>query len=102
MTFPRHSDTNCTPGRRLSALVRSNPTRGARTGATERVSAALTAHPARPRVVRAGFRGTCQLQPMAMNVGAILEALADGHSLREIAEHLRMSHTAVAKALDGM
>jgi DNA-binding NarL/FixJ family response regulator len=35
-------------------------------------------------------------------VVAILEALADGHSLREIAEHLRMSHTAVAKALDGM
>ena len=35
-------------------------------------------------------------------VGAILEAMADGHSLREIAEHLRMSHTAVAKALDGM
>ena len=32
-------------------------------------------------------------------VEAILEALADGHSLREIAEHLRMSHTAVAKAL---
>lgn len=35
-------------------------------------------------------------------VEAILEALADGHSLREVAEHLRMSHTAVAKALDGM
>jgi DNA-binding NarL/FixJ family response regulator len=35
-------------------------------------------------------------------VEAILEAMADGHSLREIAEHLRMSHTAVAKALDGM
>ncbi len=35
-------------------------------------------------------------------VVAILEALADGHSLREIAAHLRMSHTAVAKALDGM
>jgi hypothetical protein len=31
-----------------------------------------------------------------------LEALADGHRLREIAEHLRMSHTAVAKALDGL
>ena len=35
-------------------------------------------------------------------VEAIFEAMADGHSLREIAEHLRMSHTAVAKALDGM
>ena len=35
-------------------------------------------------------------------VEAILEAMADGHSLREIAVHLRMSHTAVAKALDGM
>ena len=35
-------------------------------------------------------------------VEAILEAMADGHSLREVAEHLRMSHTAVAKALDGM
>jgi DNA-binding NarL/FixJ family response regulator len=35
-------------------------------------------------------------------VEAILEAFADGHSLREIAEHLRMSHTAVAKALEGM
>ena len=35
-------------------------------------------------------------------VEAILEALADGHSLREVAEHLRMSHTAVAKALDGI
>ena len=34
-------------------------------------------------------------------VETILEALADEHSLREIAEHLRMSHTAVAKALDG-
>ncbi len=34
-------------------------------------------------------------------VEAILEAMADGHSLREIAEHLRMSHTAVAKALNG-
>jgi biotin operon repressor len=31
-----------------------------------------------------------------------LEALADGHSLRDIATHLRMSRTAVAKALDGM
>jgi len=28
--------------------------------------------------------------------------MADGHSLREVAEHLRMSHTAVAKALDGV
>jgi biotin operon repressor len=28
--------------------------------------------------------------------------MADGHSLREVAEHLRMSHTAVAKALDGI
>jgi len=27
--------------------------------------------------------------------------MADGHSLREVAEHLRMSHTAVAKALEG-
>ena len=35
-------------------------------------------------------------------VGAILEAMADGHSLREIAEHLRMSHTAVAKAIVGL
>ena len=35
-------------------------------------------------------------------VEAILEAMADGHSLREVAEHLRMSHTAVAKALDGI
>lgn len=35
-------------------------------------------------------------------VEAILEAMADGHSLREVAAHLRMSHTAVAKALDGM
>jgi len=35
-------------------------------------------------------------------VVAILEAMADGHSLREVAEHLRMSHTAVAKALDGI
>jgi DNA-directed RNA polymerase specialized sigma24 family protein len=35
-------------------------------------------------------------------VEAILEAMVDGHSLREVAEHLRMSHTAVAKALDGM
>jgi DNA-binding NarL/FixJ family response regulator len=35
-------------------------------------------------------------------VEAILEAMADGHSLREVAEHLRMSHTAVAKALDGV
>ena len=35
-------------------------------------------------------------------VEAILEAMADGHSLREVAEHLRMSHTAVAKAFDGM
>ena len=35
-------------------------------------------------------------------VEAILEALADGHSLHVIAEYLRMSHTAVAKALDGM
>jgi DNA-binding NarL/FixJ family response regulator len=35
-------------------------------------------------------------------VEAILQAMADGHSLREIAEHLRMSHTAVAKALDGV
>jgi DNA-binding NarL/FixJ family response regulator len=35
-------------------------------------------------------------------VERILEAMADGHSLREVAEHLRMSHTAVAKALDGM
>jgi DNA-binding NarL/FixJ family response regulator len=34
-------------------------------------------------------------------VVAILEAMADGHSLREVAAHLRMSHTAVAKALDG-
>ena len=34
-------------------------------------------------------------------VEAILEAMTDGHSLREVAEHLRMSHTAVAKALDG-
>jgi DNA-binding NarL/FixJ family response regulator len=33
-------------------------------------------------------------------VVAILEAMADGHSLREVAEHLRMSHTAVAKAPD--
>ena len=33
---------------------------------------------------------------------AILEALADGHNLREVAEHLRMSHNAVAKALDGL
>jgi DNA-binding NarL/FixJ family response regulator len=38
----------------------------------------------------------------ASRVEAILEAMADGHSLREVAEHLRMSHTAVAKALDGM
>jgi DNA-binding NarL/FixJ family response regulator len=35
-------------------------------------------------------------------VEAILEAMADGHSLREVAQHLRMSHTAVAKALDGV
>ena len=35
-------------------------------------------------------------------VVAIFEAMADGHSLREIAGHLRMSHTAVAKALDGV
>ena len=35
-------------------------------------------------------------------VEAILEAMADGHSLREVAAHLRMSHTAVAKALHGM
>ena len=35
-------------------------------------------------------------------VEAILEAMADGHSLREVAVHLRMSHTAVAKALDGV
>jgi biotin operon repressor len=35
-------------------------------------------------------------------VVAIMEALADGHSLRDIATHLRMSHTAVAKALDGL
>jgi len=35
-------------------------------------------------------------------VEAILEAMADRHSLREVAEHLRMSHTAVAKALDGV
>jgi len=28
--------------------------------------------------------------------------MADRHSLREVAEHLRMSHTAVAKALDGV
>jgi DNA-binding NarL/FixJ family response regulator len=33
---------------------------------------------------------------------AILQALADGHSLREVAEHLRISHTAVAKTLDGL
>jgi DNA-binding MarR family transcriptional regulator len=33
-------------------------------------------------------------------VARILAATADGHSLREVAEHLRMSHTAVAKALD--
>jgi DNA-binding NarL/FixJ family response regulator len=35
-------------------------------------------------------------------VEAILEAMAEGHSLRDIAEHLRISHTAVAKALDGV
>jgi DNA-binding MarR family transcriptional regulator len=35
-------------------------------------------------------------------VARIMAAMADGHSLREVAEHLRMSHTAVAKALDGM
>ena len=35
-------------------------------------------------------------------VVAILEATADGHSPREVAEHLRMSHTAVAKAPDGL
>ena len=35
-------------------------------------------------------------------VEAILEAMADRHSLREVAEHLRTSHTAVAKALDGV
>jgi transcriptional regulator of aromatic amino acid metabolism len=35
-------------------------------------------------------------------VERILEAMADEHSLREVAEHLRMSHTAVAKALDGV
>jgi DNA-binding NarL/FixJ family response regulator len=35
-------------------------------------------------------------------VEAILEAMADGHSLREVAARLRMSHTAVAKALDGV
>jgi DNA-binding NarL/FixJ family response regulator len=38
----------------------------------------------------------------ASRVEAILEALADGHSLRDIATHLRISHTAVAKALDGV
>jgi len=35
-------------------------------------------------------------------VVAILEAMADGYSLREVAEHLPISHTAVVKALDGM
>ena len=35
-------------------------------------------------------------------VARIMAAMADGHSLREVAEHLRMSHTAVAKALDGV
>jgi hypothetical protein len=35
-------------------------------------------------------------------VERILEAMADGHSLRDIAVHLRISHTAVAKALDGV
>ena len=35
-------------------------------------------------------------------VEAILEAMADRHSLREVAEHLLMSHIAVAKALDGV
>jgi DNA-binding NarL/FixJ family response regulator len=42
------------------------------------------------------------LDAYASRVEAILEAMADGHSLREIAEHLRISHTAVAKALDGV
>ena len=48
-----------------------------------------------------GLRGQLE-SAYEHRVEAILEALADGHSLREIAEHLRMSHTAVAKALDGM
>jgi len=32
----------------------------------------------------------------------ILEALSDGHSLREIAEFLGISHTMVAKAIVGL
>jgi DNA-binding NarL/FixJ family response regulator len=32
----------------------------------------------------------------------ILEALSDGHSLRDIAEFLGISHTAVAKAIAGV
>ena len=37
-----------------------------------------------------------------VRVARILAAMSDRHSLREVAEHLRMSHTAVAKALDGV
>jgi DNA-binding NarL/FixJ family response regulator len=48
-----------------------------------------------------GLRGQLE-SAYEHRVVAILEAMADGHSLREVAEHLRMSHTAVAKALDGM
>ena len=48
-----------------------------------------------------GLRGQLE-SAYEHRVVAILEALADGHSLRDIATHLRMSHTAVAKALDGM
>jgi hypothetical protein len=36
------------------------------------------------------------------SVVAILQALADGHRLREVVEHLRMSHPAVAKAHDAL
>ena len=38
----------------------------------------------------------------AFRVGAILEAMEDWHSLRDIAEHLRISHSAVAKALNAV
>jgi DNA-binding NarL/FixJ family response regulator len=42
-------------------------------------------------------KGAIGARSSTSRVEAILEALADGHTLREIAEHLRLSRTAVAK-----